>query len=62
MTVGDVEIIHVLDMINTLMDNIDVHYSVNNTYIKNVRPDSTKFILQKASQLLMELLEEDDDD
>lgn len=61
MNVKDIEVVHVLDMIDTLQDNIDDFYSVNSTLIKDVRPDSTKFVLQKARELLMELLDEDDE-
>lgn len=49
-------------MIQVLIDQIDDFYSVNSTYIKDVRPDSTKFVLGKVLKLLRVLHYGDEED
>lgn len=39
-------------MIRILIDQIDDFYSVNSTLIKDVKPDSTRFVLEKAAGLI----------
>ena len=39
-------------MIKMLIDQIDHFYSINSTLIRDVKPGSTKFVLEKAAGLL----------
>lgn len=53
-----------LKMIKILIDQIDRVYSVNSTLIRDVKPESTKFVLEKAAgliaaQVIKEALESD---
>ena len=41
-----------LAMIKVLIDQIDDFYSVNSTLIRDVKPESTKFVLEKAAGLI----------
>ena len=41
-----------LEMIKILIDQIDRVYSVNSTLIRDVKPESTKFVLEKAAGLI----------
>lgn len=46
------ELQETLMMINILLDQIDKFYSVNSTLIKDIKPASTKFVLEKAAGLI----------
>ena len=46
------DLLETMDMLKILIDHIDEYYSVNNTFIKDVRPDSTKFVLERAAAQL----------
>lgn len=42
-----------LMMIKILIDQIDKFYSVNSTLIRDIQPDSTRFVLEKAAGLIV---------
>lgn len=41
-----------LIMIKILIDQIDDFYRINSTLIRDVKPNSTKFVLEKAACLI----------
>lgn len=61
MTIDKIEDLQeTLVMIKILIDQIDDFYSVNSTLIKDVKPSSVKFVLEKAAgQIAAQVIKED---